>query len=72
MHDTVSDGADGSFGAVMDSEFAEQTFQVSLDGVLANKQRGSDFFIASTLYEQLQYFHFSFRHVGTSLLPFGI
>ena len=42
MHDTVSDGADGSFGAVMDPEFAEQTFQVSLDGVLANKQRGSD------------------------------
>jgi hypothetical protein len=44
---------------------SQQTFQVSLDGVLANKQRGSDFFIASALNEQLQYFHFSFRHVGT-------
>ena len=36
MHDALPDGADGGFGAVLDLEFTEQSFQVGLDGIFGD------------------------------------
>ena len=37
MNDTVADRAYRGFGAVLDTEFGEESLQVGFDGVLADK-----------------------------------
>ena len=56
MHNAEADGADGGFGAVLDFEFAEQGFEVSLHRVFAEKQWRADFLVAPAFDEQLQDF----------------
>ena len=37
VHNTVTDRTDRGFGAVLDTELGEKSFQVGFDGVLADK-----------------------------------
>ena len=58
------DGVQGEFKAVGNAELVEDIVQMVLDGLLADEEFFSNFFVAEALSDMLDYFQFAVGEEG--------